>query len=93
MAWARPASEVPATTGNDNARPPAQPRRKSQGRNRMNPTTHRGRWAIPMTLVGAVLAVIVYTVAVAADVVWTIIPLPLTVAAVRRILRRDASKP
>ena len=59
----------------------------------MNPTTHRGRWAILMTLVGAVLAVIVYTVAVAADVVWTIIPLPLTVAAVRRILRRDASKP
>ena len=57
----------------------------------MNPTTHRGRWAILMTLAGAVLALIVYTVT--ADVVWTIIPLLLTVAAVRRILRRDASKP
>jgi len=57
----------------------------------MNPTTHRGHWAILLALAGAVLAVVVYTVT--ADVVWTIIPLLLTVAAVRRILRHDAGKP
>jgi hypothetical protein len=57
----------------------------------MNPTTHRGYWAILITLAGAVLAVVVYTVT--ADVVWTIIPLLLTVTAVRRVLRHDASKP
>lgn len=57
----------------------------------MNPPTHRSHWAILIALAGAGLAVVVYTVT--ADVVWTIIPLLLTVAAVRRLLRHDASKP
>lgn len=57
----------------------------------MKPTTYRGHWAIVIALAGAVLTVVVYTVT--ADVVWTLIPLLLTVAAVRRLLRHDASKP
>jgi hypothetical protein len=57
----------------------------------MNPTIHRGHWAILIALAGAALAVVVYTVT--ADVVWAIIPLLLTVTAVRRLLRRDANKP
>ena len=57
----------------------------------MNPPTHRGNGAILIALAGAVLAVVVYTVT--ADVVWTIIPLLLTVAVVRRLLRHEASKP
>jgi len=57
----------------------------------MHPSTHRGPWAILIALTGAGLAVVVY--AITADVVWTIIPLLLTLTAVRRILRHDASKP
>ena len=57
----------------------------------MKPTTYGGHWAIVIALAGAVLTVVVYTVT--ADVVWTLIPLLLTVAAVRRLLRHDASKP
>jgi len=57
----------------------------------MNPSTHRVHWAVLTALAGAVLAVVVYTVT--ADFVWTMIPLLLTVAPVRRLLRHDASKP
>ena len=47
--------------------------------------THNARWSVLVVLIGAVVAAVVY--AVSADVVWTIVPLLMTVAAVRRIRR------
>jgi hypothetical protein len=58
----------------------------------MNPTTRdRAAWAVLVSVSGVALAAVIYIVS--ADVVWAIIPLLLTVAAVRRLLRRDANKP
>lgn len=57
----------------------------------MKPTNQQRHWAILIALVGAVIAVVVYTVT--ADVIRTVIPLLLTVAAVRRLLRHGASRP
>jgi hypothetical protein len=51
---------------------------------------HRALWTGLVFLAGAVLAVIVYSVT--ADVVWTLIPLLLTVAGMRRMLSHNASK-
>ena len=48
-------------------------------------THHVNRWAVLLALAGICLAVVVY--AATADVVWAVVPLLLTVAAVRRVLR------
>ena len=52
------------------------------------PTTthHPARWAILIGLAGVILAAVVYVLT--ADVVWTIVPLLVTFAAVRRLLRK-----
>jgi hypothetical protein len=52
-------------------------------------THHRALWSILTALGGSVLAVVVYIFT--ADVVWTIVPLLATVAAVRRLLRHGAT--
>ena len=56
----------------------------------MPASTHTARWSVLVVLIGAVVAAVVY--AVSADVVWTIVPLLMTVAAVRRIRRGDATR-
>jgi hypothetical protein len=43
------------------------------------------RWSILIALAGLILAMTVYVLT--ADVVWTIVPLLVTVAAIRRLLR------
>jgi hypothetical protein len=50
---------------------------------------HLTRWTILTALAGILIAVIVYLRT--ADVVWTLVPLLLTVAAVR-LLRRRATR-
>ena len=52
--------------------------------------THNAGWSALVVLIGAVAAAVVY--ALSADVVWTIVPLLMTVAAVRRIRRGDATR-
>ena len=51
------------------------------------PTTthHPARWAILIGLAGVILAAVVYVLT--ADVVWTIVPLLVTFAAERWLLR------
>ena len=52
--------------------------------------THKARWFALVVLIGAVAAAVVY--ALSADVVWTIVPLLMTVAAVRRVRRGGAAR-
>ena len=55
----------------------------------MRPTT-KG-WAVALGAGGVVAAVVVYSLTT--DVVWAVVPLLLTVAAVRRVLQRGAADP
>lgn len=52
--------------------------------------THNARWSVLVVLIGAVAAAVIY--ALSADVVWTIVPLLMTVAEVRRIRRGGATR-
>ena len=52
----------------------------------MPATTHHPRWPILIGLAGVIVAAVVYVLT--ADVVWTIVPLLVTFAAVRRLLRK-----
>jgi len=54
-------------------------------------TRHRVAWVLLTALTGVLLAAVAYTVS--ADVIWTLVPLLLTVAVVRRLLRHDANNP
>jgi hypothetical protein len=54
----------------------------------MHASTHAlTLWAVLAALTGAVVAVVVYLLT--DDVVWALVPLLLTVAPVRGLLRRD----
>jgi hypothetical protein len=56
----------------------------------MPPTTHHlARGPILLGLTGVILAAVVYVLT--ADVVWTIVPLLVTLAVVRRLLRKDGT--
>ncbi|HET6987817.1 MAG TPA: hypothetical protein VFI00_14430 [Kribbella sp.] len=52
-------------------------------------THHRALWSILTAFGGSVLAVVVYIFT--ADVVWTVVPLLATLAAVRGLLRHRAT--
>jgi hypothetical protein len=54
-------------------------------------THHHARWSILIALAAVILAVIVYVLT--ADVMWTIVPLLVTVAAIRRVLRHGRDQP
>lgn len=52
------------------------------------PIPHATLWALVIALIGVITAVIVYILTT--DVVWTAVPLLLSVAAARPLLRRRA---
>ena len=52
---------------------------------RMPAPTHNARWYALAVLIGTLAAAVIY--GLSADIVWTIVPLLMTVAAVRRIRR------
>ena len=68
---------------------PRDGRSRRPGRPSVRPTT-KG-WAVALGAGGVVAAVVVYSLTT--DVVWAVVPLLLTVAAVRRVLQRGAADP
>ena len=53
-------------------------------------TRRRFRWPIIATVLGVILAAAVFLVT--GDVIWTLVPLLLTIAAVRRLARSESGR-